>query len=103
MVLPRFGCHEKRDVRSSRPQSFVTSHQKEYNELIAAANSLGNADSKKKKVIINIMLAYQKRKSASPCKTSFSVPCSSMILATTVLWAAERKMTGNEEAYLSAL
>ena len=37
--------HEKRDARSSRPQSFVKSHQNEYNELMAAANSLKDGQS----------------------------------------------------------
>ena len=89
----RFKFCEDDEARSSRPQSFVTSHQNEYKELAAAANSLGGEQhqSTYKEQDVD---THHKRKSALPD----AISCSSV-----VLWAAERKMTGKDDAYLSAL
>jgi len=75
------------NLSKSNPQSFVTSHQKEYSEFAAAARS-------------------QSRKSGcSPCHVSPVIlsPFSFTRSVMTTRWAADRNITGKEVAYFKAL
>lgn len=98
------GLAEQNATRS-RPQSLVKSHQNEYDELITTDTSL--TERKLSKVFMRGQTTtYQRRKSGcSPCHVCrvTELPCVCARSEITIRCAAERNITGKDDAYLIAL
>jgi hypothetical protein len=103
----RLNCLDGLGFKRSNPQSFVTSHQNEYNELTMAAKSLhasGEHRDNTTRASENYT-CHRRNRGCSPCHISSatSSPFSRTNSETTIPCAAERKMTGKAVAYFIAL
>jgi hypothetical protein len=95
-----------RGRRRSRPQSFVTSHQKEYSELMAANISLHAPSLSAYECSERFEVStYQKRKIRCSLYHAGSAGVSGDVTGPVSIsrCATERKITGKEVAYFTAL